>query len=254
MTDATELDEAAVRARVEVATDGPWRAAEQTHGEWFGIQSEWHALGTAYHPADAEFIAHARTDIPLLLAALREARADANRENAQMLTVQDELNEALVSICEHKAAMTDMRRRKETAESALRDMEIERNMLRSTLAEVLAKAEAIRTLAHSWSGRHDLLTTGDSAAHDIEAALAGAGNGGREPGFNRYCAECKRWTDHEGPHHPWTAGGGPTAGERGERDRAVKSYADRLRSMGPDKVLLDRIEKVEQQYAEEGER
>jgi hypothetical protein len=54
-----------------------------------------------------------------LIAEVRRARAEAIRENAQMLTVQDELKEALDSICEHKAAMTDMRRRKEAAEAEL---------------------------------------------------------------------------------------------------------------------------------------
>jgi hypothetical protein len=35
---------------------------------------------------------------------------------------------------------------------------------------------------------------------------------------------------------------------KSEKDRAVESYAARLRSMGPDKVLLARIEKFEKDY------
>ncbi|WP_028654872.1 hypothetical protein [Nocardioides sp. J54] len=72
----SDFDEAACRARVEKATEGPWRRAEQTHGEWFGIHSEFFALGNIFDAPDAEFIAHARTDFPALLTLLDKARAE----------------------------------------------------------------------------------------------------------------------------------------------------------------------------------
>ena len=49
----TDLDLDAIEARADAATDGPW----------------------VVKLLDAEFIAHARTDVPALVAALREARA-----------------------------------------------------------------------------------------------------------------------------------------------------------------------------------
>lgn len=45
-------------------------------------------------------------------------------------------------------------------------------LLLDEITRLRAALASIRTLARSWSGRHDLLMTGDSAAHDIEAALA----------------------------------------------------------------------------------
>lgn len=70
--DSIDLD--AIRARVDAATVGPWSVAEQTHGDWFGIQDEWLALGSMFGSADAEFIAHARTDVPALLAEVERLR------------------------------------------------------------------------------------------------------------------------------------------------------------------------------------
>jgi len=84
MTDATELNEAAVRARCEAATEGPW----------FGSAGGLHVYGATpgdevaelRRPADADFVRHARTDLPAALdeitrlrAALDEARAERDR-------------------------------------------------------------------------------------------------------------------------------------------------------------------------------
>lgn len=66
-----------IRARAEAATPGPWRAAKQCVG--FDDDAGLFRLfevGNWAIPADAEFIAHARMDIPLLLAALDESRAE----------------------------------------------------------------------------------------------------------------------------------------------------------------------------------
>lgn len=142
MTDATELDIDAVRARVEGATEGPWRSAEQTHGQWYGIQSEWHALGSAFHPADAEFIAQARTDLPAALdeitrlrAALDEARADVERLTDKVTEYADLVPRALrgrldehaddCPVCDHAAwaqldeLCSEEMARADAAESAL---------------------------------------------------------------------------------------------------------------------------------------
>ena len=117
MTDATELDTAAIRARLEAATPGPWVVFDMDDAEkrkdeplnepgqgWYWVWSEPRlpyygavleperdhpaAIGSAaindseggaQEQADAEFIAHARTDVERLLAALDEARAEVER-------------------------------------------------------------------------------------------------------------------------------------------------------------------------------
>jgi hypothetical protein len=97
MTDATELDEAAARARCDAATEGPWRTRTTTDGvTWVGFDGEvgggkvalfrlFQMMNWAVE-ADAEFIAHARTDLPAALdenarlrSALDEARAEVER-------------------------------------------------------------------------------------------------------------------------------------------------------------------------------
>ena len=91
MTDATELDVAAARARCDAATEGPWRAAEQSDREWWGIQSEHVALASVFDRPNAEFIAAARTALPAALdeitrlqAALDEARAEVARAKSAL--------------------------------------------------------------------------------------------------------------------------------------------------------------------------
>lgn len=80
------LDEgrlAEIEAAARAATPGPWIAAEQTHGEWFGIQSRAFALGTAFDASDAAHIAAASPDTVLaLVAEVREARAMRERVEA----------------------------------------------------------------------------------------------------------------------------------------------------------------------------
>lgn len=62
---------AEIDARWQRATPGPWKAAEQTHDEWVGIQDDFSALGSMVKPADADAVAHAHADIAYLLDALR---------------------------------------------------------------------------------------------------------------------------------------------------------------------------------------
>jgi hypothetical protein len=76
------IDLDAIKARAEVATPGPWEedgseiyvvgsrawVAESCHLAEYGV--------TAHGDLDAEFIAHARTDVPALVAEVERLRAD----------------------------------------------------------------------------------------------------------------------------------------------------------------------------------
>ena len=70
---------ARIEARAKSATDGPWEA----HEEDGGVLPEWavwmpdagHDGAMVVGKADAEFIAHARTDVPDLLAEVKRLRA-----------------------------------------------------------------------------------------------------------------------------------------------------------------------------------
>lgn len=71
----------AVEARARAATEGPWfqGRAEKIHESTCEVytrrepedEGSVDAFPRAYHDADAEFIAHARQDVPALVAALR---------------------------------------------------------------------------------------------------------------------------------------------------------------------------------------
>lgn len=91
----TDLDLDAIEARANAATDGPWLGYDERSDlreenpdvtpMWVVAQMEPDGVnwvrdiadigGGEQDEADAEFIAHARTDLPALVAALREARA-----------------------------------------------------------------------------------------------------------------------------------------------------------------------------------
>jgi hypothetical protein len=85
---------AAIEARAQAATEGPWESLRagmlgtrvvRVDGEWDGLVPD--EFITMVTPAlrkfdDADFIAHARTDVPALLALVREQRAAIERVRA----------------------------------------------------------------------------------------------------------------------------------------------------------------------------
>ena len=112
-----ELDEAAVRARLEAATPGPWRVENLgSHGEdsWaLDIARFRNYTNTVDFGADlatAEFIAHARTDLPAaldeitrLLAALDEARAEVGELRLSRAELADECESLRSWVADGKA-------------------------------------------------------------------------------------------------------------------------------------------------------
>lgn len=80
------IDLDAIQARVDAATEGPWGMAVSEDRKWAlvlvnpGTEAEFRVARTA-DDDDANFIAHARMDVPALLAYARdlEARLEAGR-------------------------------------------------------------------------------------------------------------------------------------------------------------------------------
>lgn len=72
---------AAIKARANAATEGPWTWASHTTAdgdEWAVFDPADHALASnrdGWAP-DAEFIAHARSDVPALLAEVEQLKAN----------------------------------------------------------------------------------------------------------------------------------------------------------------------------------
>lgn len=105
-----EID--AIAARAEAATAGPWRdydfdvvggggGYEDTAAKVRGGGMEMYLqsrdlIGKSMLAENAEFIAAARTDVPALIAALREARRDLNADpNSEWVReLREELREA----------------------------------------------------------------------------------------------------------------------------------------------------------------
>jgi hypothetical protein len=73
----TDIDIDAIRRRADAATDGPWTGAN------YRMALAGLATSTGNHAADAEFIAHARTDVPALLAEVERLRAELTQANEQ---------------------------------------------------------------------------------------------------------------------------------------------------------------------------
>ena len=85
MTDL-DLDLDAIEARAAAATEGPW-SRDDEYPLSVAICYTPHVWALAYSgtEANAEFIAHARTDVPALVAALREARADCETHHTTVV-------------------------------------------------------------------------------------------------------------------------------------------------------------------------
>ena len=135
-----ELD--AIEARAAAATPGPWAAEDERHGKgscsccgevlyaWNIVAPSREVVVSAmddvtpgvHGDADATFIAHARTDVPALITALREAWAEAEAmlrgEVDGMFTSVvhgccaevEQLKEALDEAIRHKVELDDLRR------------------------------------------------------------------------------------------------------------------------------------------------
>jgi hypothetical protein len=89
-----------IKQRVEAATPGPWETNKLTHWpSWYSVVAigkdhghiadvqRWRhgvAGSVAENEANAAFIAHARQDVPDLLAALAEAQATIQRQAAEL--------------------------------------------------------------------------------------------------------------------------------------------------------------------------
>ncbi len=86
MSDETRaLDLDAIRARADAATPGPWhveklpyRYPQRVTTNAALIVAETY-IDPAHEPAEAIFIAHARTDVPALLAEVERLRAAGDR-------------------------------------------------------------------------------------------------------------------------------------------------------------------------------
>ena len=103
-----------IRERVAKATEGPWEvhhisvrggnenctvvspSGDAELGNWFVSASQW--------PTDAAFIAHARQDIPDLLAALTAANERAERAEAE----NERLRSALTEIRDQESCEVNM--------------------------------------------------------------------------------------------------------------------------------------------------
>ena len=86
MTAADRLNE--IEARANAATEGPWIVASCENERTVETKHQrWH-VASCTSPDNATFIAHARTDVPALVAALRAVLtlADGWQEHAEKVT------------------------------------------------------------------------------------------------------------------------------------------------------------------------
>jgi hypothetical protein len=148
---------AAIQARVEAATKGPWRA--DGHSYTIGIYRYMLRRDGGVTAADAEFIAHARQDIPWLLArdaehVVAHARLQAERDEKDYelgLTRErlDELNQPNVMLFDFLPALVNRLYRELSAAEAARDEALEQFRLMSAdlLQRTAQRDEALRSLA-----------------------------------------------------------------------------------------------------------
>jgi len=108
------LDE--MRARVDAATPGPWTTYRHAYGVGIetgdpddGIQLFIETWGLTYpeHEEDAEFIAHAREDMPRLLDALDAAEAEVERLRDQLQRERAEERARCVALIRQKFGVTN---------------------------------------------------------------------------------------------------------------------------------------------------
>lgn len=94
---------AEIEARANRATPGPWQRDGCNGGEFYCVlaKNPGHLSdllctmrGRSSEVADSDFIAHARTDIPLLIAALRERESEIESLRAECESLNRQIENA----------------------------------------------------------------------------------------------------------------------------------------------------------------
>lgn len=173
MTAPLDLD--AIRARTEAATPGPWAAGRENVNElhWTLPANTLDRNGRRSYVAESEsllpdweFIAHARTDVPALLAEVDRLRelADAARLLGSARMVLDRCAETQIGGCRAEAAamaqqIVDLIGHSVTDEPPHALVELERlradSVPRSALVAVLAELDAEHRAEPYDVGRRD---------------------------------------------------------------------------------------------------
>lgn len=142
------LDLAAIRARAEGGTEGTWTADRQT-GQIWANPGEPVLVAQVGWAEDADFIAHAREDVPALLAALDAAHAETEREHREAVTwrdlaraekdQRDEARAALAALRKWVGLLADDLERPDASTLAVKRVVAER--LRAALAAAPSETE-----------------------------------------------------------------------------------------------------------------
>lgn len=98
-----------IKAREQAATPGVWMTIKSASRECYHLVATDEVtikLGEIYPNPDADFIAHARTDIPELISALREAQDENTKLISEVQNSHNEiatLKKALEMACKRNA-------------------------------------------------------------------------------------------------------------------------------------------------------
>jgi hypothetical protein len=144
----------AIKKRCERATPGPWLVERVHHApERVGyivpardrheriVETDSGCYGP--NPADADFIAHAREDVPALLAEVSRLSAELERAEARVLVLDEANLHRQVDIKAIEAELADARAQRDAAES--RALAARREALEEAL-ERINEAYAFRDL------------------------------------------------------------------------------------------------------------
>jgi hypothetical protein len=83
------LDLQAIRKRAEAATEGPWQCANTTDGPWILDAHDMIITGTCERDTDGEFIAHARQDVPALIAEVERLQKSKDWYDGELYRCMD---------------------------------------------------------------------------------------------------------------------------------------------------------------------
>lgn len=136
---------AAILARAEAATPGPWEVyptSPPVGSSWLlsgevsiGMMAPKGGAGSQDHLADAEFCAHARTDVPALVAEVRRVEEERDAFSEAMRVRDDDMREELQR---HLASSSKLDRTCQYLKAELAKAERERDEARAALAAARA--------------------------------------------------------------------------------------------------------------------
>ena len=194
---------AEIAARVEAASKGPWKLCEDYSDV---LDGDGHQILSHFHDADGQFTAHARQDVPALLAEVQRLKAALGNAADQVAELESDLGGATARVAELETASRQWAERWQArcdhiAKQGLRwkaeadGRKKHGEKLRARVAELEAERH---TTNEALSDAAEQLRANRDRIRELERPAVEAKRDEVRQSYAELAAQCREDRDHEG--------------------------------------------------------